>query len=160
MKPVTLACGHSGCENCLATLASIRGPNCPQCKKPYRADQLTVNVTFHNMTTNLEVNCTNKGCEWEGVNSQAESHFNQCPKMEEKCPNEGCNHMAARETMAAHVKACPKQKIPCQDCQLFVLRDRLDRHRASMCGKSIVQCPLCGTQLARYVVSPFRFHTG
>ena len=155
MKPVTLGCGHSGCENCLVTLASIRAPKCPQCREPYRREQLSINVTLDNMTTNLEVNCTNKGCAWKGVYSEAEGHFNQCPKMEEKCPNEGCSHMAARETMATHLNACPKQKIPCQDCQMLVLRDRLDRHRASMCGNSVVQCPLCGTQLTRYVVSSF-----
>jgi len=155
MKPVTLGCGHSGCENCLVTLASIRAPKCPQCRVPYRKEHLSINVTLDNMTTNLEVKCTNKGCAWEGVYSEAEGHCNQCPKMEEKCPNEGCGHIAPRETMAAHLNACPKEKIPCQDCRLLVLRDRLDRHRASMCGNTVLQCPLCGTQLARYVVSPF-----
>lgn len=148
-KPVTLGCGHSGCENCLSTLASIRAPNCPHCRVPYRSDQLSLNVAMDNVITTLEVRCTNQGCEWKGAYSEAERHYKECPKMEKKCPNEGCSQMVARETIAAHLNSCAKQKIPCQDCRLLVARDRLDRHRASMCGLSVAQCPLCGTQLTR-----------
>ena len=146
-KPATLGCGHSGCEHCLATCASVAAPNCPQCRVPYRSDQLSVNVAMDNVISTLEVLCTNVGCEWEGAYSEAEGHFKECPKLEENCPNEGCSQMVARET--AHLNACKKQKIPCQDCRLLVLRDRLDRHRASMCGISVAQCPLCRTQLTR-----------
>ena len=148
-KPVTLGCGHSGCENCLATLGSIRAPNCPQCRVQYRSDQLSLNVAMDNVITTLEVLCTNIGCKWEGAYFEAEGHFKECPKMEENCPNEGCSLMVTREEMAAHLNTCEKQKIPCQDCRLLVSRDRLDRHRASMCGLSVAQCPLCRKQLKR-----------
>lgn len=152
LKPITLSCGHSGCEKCLANLARIATPKCHTCRTPFTANGLKLNVIMDTMTRDLNVKCLSGGCEWSGIYPEAEDHYNECPKLEERCKNEHCTHVAARETMPAHEDVCPKQKLPCMDCKLLVPRDGIQHHHDFMCVNSPVQCPLeCGTLLPRYV---------
>ena len=151
-RPVTLACGHSGCKNCMETWAeSTATPLCPQCRATFRKEELRLNVAMDKATRDLPVKCNSQGCQWKGNYSDANDHLRHCPKVRERCPNEGCQHMAAREEMTAH--ACPKERIACSGCQLSVTRERLQFHRTSLCRNSAVLCPLrCGASLPRYVV--------
>ena len=151
-RPVTLACGHSGCKNCMETWAeSTATPLCPQCRATFRKEELRLNVAMDKATRDLPVKCNSQGCQWKGNYSDANDHLRHCPKVRERCPNEGCQHVAAREEMTAH--ACPKERIACSGCQLSVTRERLQFHRTSLCRNSAVLCPLrCGASLPRYVV--------
>lgn len=83
LKPVTLACGHSGCQEYLAKLIRIEpNPKCPLCKQsvPSKAT-LNLNITLNDLTSQLEVRCTNSGCVWKGTYDSAEDHTNRCPKV-------------------------------------------------------------------------------
>ena len=151
-RPVTLACGHSGCKNCMETWAeSTATPLCPQCRATFRKEELRLNVAMDKATRDLPVKCNSQGCQWKGNYSDANDHLRHCPKVRERCPNEGCQHVAAREEMTAH--ACRKERIACSGCQLSVTRERLQFHHTSLCRNSAVLCPLrCGASLPRYVV--------
>lgn len=152
LKPVTLSCGHSGCEKCLTTLARIATPTCHECRAPFTANGLKLNVVMDKMTRALKVKCLSRGCGWRGIYPKAEDHCNECPKLEESCRNEHCTHVAPRETMPAHEDISPKQKLQCMGCKLLVPRDGLQHHHDLMCINSPVECPLeCGTLLPRYV---------
>ena len=94
LKPVTLSCGHSGCENCLTTLARIATPTCHECRAPFTANGLKLNVVMDKMTRALKVKCLSRGCGWRGIYPKAEDHCNECPKLEERCRNEHCTHVA------------------------------------------------------------------
>lgn len=152
LKPVTLACGHSGCQECLAKLIRIEpNPKCPLCKQsvPSKAT-LNLNITLNDLTSQLEVRCTNSGCVWKGTYDSAEDHTNRCPKVRVACENEGCAAQMAREELDGHLTQCLKQKIPCSDCGFWMPKDVLHEHRTSLCSYKQISCPLgCGMTLPR-----------
>ncbi|XP_027052823.1 RING finger protein 151-like [Pocillopora damicornis] len=89
-RPVTLACGHSGCKNCMETWAeSTATPLCPQCRATFRKEELRLNVAMDKASRDLPVKCNSQGCQWKGNYSDANDHLRHCPKVRERCPNEG-----------------------------------------------------------------------
>ena len=106
LNPVTLSCGHSGCEKCLATLARFATPKCHRCRTPFTANGLKLNVIMDTMTRDLKVKCLSGGCEWSGIYPEAEDHYNECPKLEEKCKNEHCTHVRSGND------ASPRGRLP------------------------------------------------
>lgn len=151
LRPVTLPCGHSGCQDCLSKLVAVQAkPRCPQCKDeiPNRL-QLNINMVLHNLTRNLELSCTNNGCAWKGPYEDYEGHTRACGKLEVKCSNEGCGHVDRREDMGGHLLLCPKQTIACKECGVNTTRDNPEH----WCSHQRISCPLsCGETLPRYGV--------
>ena len=135
VKPVTLACGHSGCQSCLATAFTMSSsPKCPLCKKVFPSGAtLNVNIVLDDITSRLEIKCTNSGCEWVGKLVNHSQHSNTCAKLLVECQNRGCMEKKAREEMGRHISQCEKQELPC---------------RESLCSHKRIPCPLsCGTNL-------------
>ena len=60
LKPVTLLCGHSGCQECLTNLvATENDPHCPICRVAIvPTNPLKVNITLNYLTSSLNVMCT------------------------------------------------------------------------------------------------------
>lgn len=76
LRPVTLSCGHSGCQDCLAKLSAMAThPRCPLCKKNIDSD-LNINFSLHAITSHFEVYCTNDGCQWKGNFGYSEEQSN------------------------------------------------------------------------------------
>ena len=154
LKPVTLVCGHSGCQDCLATLVATKTlPCCPLCQQLISSGTaLNVNIVLDGITAKLDIQCTNTGCEWKGKYEEHMQHSNICGKLPVKCDNIGCGDTVRREEMAIHISQCQKQEIPCQDCGKGVARDSMGHHVDSLCSHKRIPCPLsCGINLPRYV---------
>lgn len=143
-KPVTLSCGHSGCQECLTNLvASSNKPVCPLCRKDIPpTTRLNVNVTLNYLTSRLDVICTNTGCQWSGKYDMAEDHTNQCPKVKVSCENNGCHYVDTRESMPSHALSCVKRKTQCKNCGISIAKERLDEHDATLCSYGIIPCPI------------------
>ena len=152
LKPVTLFCGHSGCQECFANLIASRNkPVCPLCNEDIPpTTPLNVNVTLNYLTSRLHVICTNTGCKWSGTYDMAEKHSNHCPKVKVPCENDGCHYVDMREVLPSHALSCVKRKIQCIKCGISMADDCLDHHNASLCSYSIMSCPIgCGSTFPR-----------
>lgn len=158
LRPVSLQCGHSGCQNCLQTLAKERGPKCPTCYAEFDDQALSITYILDDVTSSLPVRCINKDCKWKGAYQNAPDHFEQCPKLEIECPNDECEHVEFREHMAAHSATCVKRKLPCPDCNKSVIWESLANHHTEECPNPSTECPLsCGVTIPRYV-GKIEFH--
>ena len=153
LRPVSLLCGHSGCQNCIQTLAIQRGPKCPKCSAAFDVQRLSISYILDDVTSSLPVKCVNKDCEWTGTYGNAPGHFDQCPKLAIECPNNDCDHVALRDGMAEHAATCVKRKLPCPDCDKSVTWESMAKHQAEECPNPPTECPLsCGATIPRYVV--------
>ena len=160
VKPVTLACGHSGCQNCLAQLIAIQtAPECPLCKTQVPSStQLNVNIALADITANLDIECTNNGCQWQGTLEEHSQHSSSCGKLSVQCKNRGCNEVMLREEMTVHISQCVKQNVPCQDCGKSVTRDSMQEHVDHFCSHKRISCPLsCGSSLPRFVLNKISY---
>lgn len=144
LKPVTLVCGHSGCQECLTNLvATENDPHCPICRVAIApTTPLKVNITLNYLTSSLDVMCTNVGCQWSGKYDMAENHSSHCPRVKVKCENDGCPYVDMREAMPSHASSCVKRKTRCQNCGISMAKERLDGHIASLCSYSVISCPI------------------
>ena len=152
LKPVSLKCGHSGCQICMEQhLTTATNPTCPICRAIINYEPLSVNVALDNLTKELPVRCVSRSCDWTGVYGSARSHYELCPKVKVTCSQDGCERQLTREEMPAHEATCEKKKIPCPECKQSVNRESLEHHRDSDCINAVIQCPLmCATSFPRY----------
>ena len=156
IKPVSLACGHSGCMKCLHSVVSLSDnaasntAPCPVCRETFHRDRLHLNVSLDALTRNLGMHCSNSGCIWKGTLERARDHGKGCPKAVVKCPNVGCHHSSLREDMDEHSNSCEKALVDCPGCRKEVARSRLAQHERRECFYSKIDCPLgCGMKLPR-----------
>ena len=153
LRPVTLSCGHSGCQDCLAKLSAMAThPRCPLCKKNIDSD-LNINFSLHAITSHFEVYCTNDGCQWKGNFGCSEEHSNRCAKLKLQCENNGCHQFLRRGEMVSHLLECPKKQTSCSHCGGSIAREWLQRHITSWCSHKLISCPLgCKMILPRCVL--------
>ena len=113
LKPVILACGHSGCQDCLATLvATATLPCCLLCNQLILSSTaLNVNIVLDGITAKLDIQCTNTACEWKGKYEDHMQHSNMCGKLPVKFANIGCGDMVRREEMAIHISQCRRSPV-------------------------------------------------
>ena len=93
------------------------------------------------MLEELEVICTNRGCEYKGQRGMMISHINVCAKKVVECLNEDC------ETEVSE----PETYI---DFQLIVkvTRDRLPQHRAFECKERKMKCGTCSELVSHRMI--------
>ena len=162
IKPVSLACGRSGCMKCLHSIVSLADNATsntapfPVSRKTFHRDQLHLNVSLSALTRNLvmHVYCGNSSCVWKGTLEHARDHGKGSPKAVVKCPNVGCHHFSLRKDMDEHSNSCEKALVNCPGCrnEVTVARSRLAEHQKRKCFYSEIDCPLrciCGTKLLR-----------
>ena len=114
---------------------------------------LSVNIALDSITSELEVRCTNNGCQWSGKFSTVERHDQECPHLLVNCPSRGCDKMMKCGEVATHLRTCGKHAAKCPDCEKDVEREDLARRSESGCLYSTVRCSLgCGEQLLWHVV--------
>ena len=152
LKPVSLKCGHSGCQICMEEhVRKAVNPTCPICRAVINDETLSVNIALDNLTKEMPVRCVISGCDWTGVYGSAKSHYERCPKVEVTCEQDGCEQQLPREEMPAHEETCGKKRIRCSECRRAVKRESMEHHQASVCVNAVIYCPLrCETSLPRY----------
>ena len=110
LKPVSLKCGHSGCQICMEKhVRKAVNLTCPICKAVIKDETFSVNNTLDNLTKEMPVRCVISGCDWTGVNGSAKSHFERCPKEKVTCEQDGCERQLPREEMSAYEETCGKK---------------------------------------------------
>ena len=153
-KLTALPCGHSCCQECLAKLLALQpNPKCPLCKKCIPGnDPLNINYILHDITSKLQVYCTNEGCHWTGTYDGTEHHANRCERVKVECQNNGCTDVIQGGDMASHLLECPKQEMRCMDCGESFTRESRDSHLAISCSYRRIYCPLgCEVTMPQWV---------
>jgi len=156
IKPVSLACSHSGCMKCLHSIVSLGDnttPNtapCLVCRNTFPHDRLHLNISHSALTRNLAMHCGSSSCVWKGTLEHARDHDKSCPKVVVKCPNIGFQHSSLHGDMDSHSNSCGKALVGFPGCRNEVARSRLAEHQKRKCFYSKIDCPLgCGTKLPR-----------
>ena len=116
LKPVTLGCGQSGCLHCLTSLlryhqqkGNTKAP-CHMSRAAFENTALCVNVALDSITSELEVRCTNNGCQWSGKFSSVERHDQECPHLVVNFPSHRCDKMMKCEEVVrtwGHAESLP-----------------------------------------------------
>ena len=89
---------------------------CPYCKEKFLKHQVVPDKDRCCIINGLKVNCTNKGCEWEGdFKDLPVPHLNkgkkegQCQYEEVTCVHSGCEIKKQRQYFVKHEKdECPQ----------------------------------------------------
>ena len=153
LRQVTLLCGHSSCQGCLANLVKKSKPKpcCPLCRTAFASDVTrNVNIAFNNLMCKLGFACTNLGCSWTGKYENAEDHSKHCPKQKVNCVNKGCQEVLTQEDVELHSRSCSKQTIYSTKCEMLTTRESSPHHVETLCLYKIISCPLdCGENLPR-----------
>ena len=158
-RPVSLLCGHSGCQECLQQLISTqsgggREKACAVCRAKINEQTLNISIPLCSVISKLTVQCTNVGCTWVGEHGCKERHQEICSFLLMECPN-GCAGSHLRDSIQHHLKICPKEKVPCKHCTAEVERCKLDLHEPT-CQEKPGPCPLnCGHNFPRLVIIQF-----
>lgn len=108
---------------------------------------LSVNIVLDDITSRLEIKCTNSGCEWVGKLVNYSQHCNTCAKLLVECLNRGCMEKKPREEMRRHISQCEKQELPCRDCGKRVTRDSMREHSESLCSQKESPVRLAAEQI-------------
>ena len=125
--PVSGACGHAACRECLAQHLSNQS-DCPQCRAALSENALVPNVIVRSMVSELRLVCPNNPvpeepaakrargeagavvvdgalCDWQGKCETLAAHRATCPREMVRCPMHemGCTARIRRCELAAHV---------------------------------------------------------
>ncbi|KAH3746020.1 hypothetical protein Pelo_12592 [Pelomyxa schiedti] len=114
---------------------------CPKCNKPIGIDdEDPVPMCLLSEMEKVEVKC--KCCTEVMLRSQYQQHYERACLTE--CENQ-CGERLCRSNQEEHNQGCPKLKVPCQHCNLLVVRDCMEAHLTTDCSGTQVACP-CGCQ--------------
>ena len=119
-RPVSLLCGHSGCQECIHQLISNqsgggREKACAVCREPINEHMLNISIPLSSVISKLNVKCTNVGCTWVGEHGSKERHQETYSFLLLECPN-GCPGSHLRDSLERHLEICPQEKVPYKYC--------------------------------------------
>ncbi|CAB1318566.1 unnamed protein product [Coregonus sp. 'balchen'] len=124
-KPVQAQCGHRFCVHCLKLLTSSGPKPCEACRQEeiYEEPQsiLNSNEAFPDNAAGREIaslpaKCINEGCSWTGC---------------------------IKEYEAQHEGKCEYERVPCEACQVLILRSEKERHNERECEARTLNCKYC-----------------
>ena len=102
--------------------------------------------TIRILIQNKQIKCINrnKGCNWQGVISNFESHLNnECLYQKIKCPNNGCDKTILKKELNSHLINCDYIKkiikVKCNYCNGEFNIDNLGKH-IKECPELIIEC--------------------
>ena len=100
----------------------------------------------------FEMKCKNfiKGCNWIGKFEKYKEHIDECPKESLICKYEGCKKMILRENLDKHINECLFKPVICNNCEMNLKKDELEKHDL-ICLKKVISCPRnCGEEFERF----------
>uniref|UniRef100_A0A8C7CZH8 TNF receptor-associated factor n=1 Tax=Oncorhynchus kisutch TaxID=8019 RepID=A0A8C7CZH8_ONCKI len=124
-KPVQAQCGHRFCVHCFKLLTSSGPKPCEACQQEeiYEEPQsiLNSNEAFPDNAAGREIaslpaKCFNGGCSWTGC---------------------------IKEYEAQHEGKCEYEHVPCEACQVLILRSEKERHNERECEERTLNCKYC-----------------
>uniref|UniRef100_A0A4W5P175 TNF receptor-associated factor n=1 Tax=Hucho hucho TaxID=62062 RepID=A0A4W5P175_9TELE len=124
-KPVQAQCGHRFCVHCLKLLTSSGPKPCEACRQEeiYEEPQsiLNSNEAFPDNAAGREIaslpaKCISEGCSWTGC---------------------------IKEYEAQHEGKCEYERVPCETCQVLILRSEKERHNERECEARTLNCKYC-----------------
>uniref|UniRef100_A0A8C7TZI1 TNF receptor-associated factor n=1 Tax=Oncorhynchus mykiss TaxID=8022 RepID=A0A8C7TZI1_ONCMY len=124
-KPVQAQCGHRFCVHCFKLLTSSGPKPCEACQQEeiYEEPQsiLNSNEAFPDNAAGREIaslpaKCFNGGCSWTGC---------------------------IKEYEAQHEGKCEHEHVPCEACQVLILRSEKERHNERECEERTLNCKYC-----------------
>ncbi|XP_055792294.1 TNF receptor-associated factor 2-like [Salvelinus fontinalis] len=124
-KPVQAQCGHRFCVHCFKLLTSSGPKPCEACRQEeiYEEPQsiLNSNEAFPDNAAGREIaslpaKCISEGCSWTGC---------------------------IKEYEAQHEGKCEYERVPCETCQVLILRSEKERHNERECEARTLNCKYC-----------------
>eukprot|EP00736_Rhodelphis_marinus_P012584 Rmarinus@m.23313 len=150
-----LPCAHSYCDFCAGSLVNSSKNTCPQCRKPFKREDLKPAFDRNSLAADLPVLCNatgrGYGCGWKGALDTRSGHVAVCGYQPEDCPHTGCSARPLRKDLALHIKDCKFRIVKCcyEGCLAgFQVQDEAAKaaHERE-CGKQPAVCDLCREEM-------------
>jgi len=142
----TPCCSNLFCQKCIRRVNS-----CPVCKSR-NFSGFKPNIPIRRMILELEVPCSNKGCDDVFLNQAKSKHNEVCPYALVVCPNSRkCKKILRKDFDKHTTEECPFRLVDCLlECGERVKLFELDAHLGLSCPNLEVTCPNdCGHQVKR-----------
>lgn len=141
--PVSGACGHASCRECLAQHLSNHS-DCPQCRGALSENALVPNVIVRSMVSELRLVCPNNPIPEEPAAKRARGEAGAVV-----VDGSLCNWQGKCETLAAHRATCPREIVPCpmheMGCTARIRRCELAAHVADAASHLQLVCTAFGS---------------
>lgn len=76
-EPTRIRCGHTFCYYCLMNYLQ-NSFECPLCGFNFTENTMQKDLIAYNMINDLEVYCSNKGCQWKSKRKYLPNHLIKC----------------------------------------------------------------------------------
>ena len=76
-KPTRIRCGHTFCYQCLMKYLQ-NSFECPKCGAMFTENSMQKDLIAFNMINDLDVYCSNKGCQWKSKKKYLNLHLKKC----------------------------------------------------------------------------------
>ncbi len=140
--PVSGACGHASCRECLAQHLSNHS-DCPQCRGALSENALVPNVIVRSMVSELNLVCPNN------PSSEEEPAAKRARGEAGAVDVNVCNWQGKCDTLAAHRATCPREIVPCPmhelGCTARIMRCELAAHVADAASHLQLVCTAFGS---------------
>ena len=152
-EPRQTYCGHRYCKTCFDLIISRSDdPKCKACIEEGVSDSILSSSEAYpdraivRELNELQVNCVNDGCDWQGLYKEYKEHETHCPYEQILCIRTGCGKRVIRERLAEHLeKECPLRQVACQYCASeFAFKDIKGHHKE--CPEYPICCKYCNEE--------------